>query len=68
VDLIMESFNPFRLNEARLYRKMTIEELASVIGTSKQAISQFENKKSVPDFITLYKISNALNFPIRFFR
>lgn len=64
----MDSFNHLRLNEARLYRKMTIEELSGVIGISKQAVSQFENKKSVPDFDTLNKISDVLNFPIRFFR
>ena len=64
----MDGFNPKRLNEARLYRKMTIEELASTVGVSKQAISQFENKKSVPDFDTLAKIGRALNFPTRFFR
>ena len=64
----MDSFNPARLHEARLYRKMTIEELANAAGTSKQAISQFENKKSTPDFNTLNKISKFLNFPILFFR
>ncbi|MCL2285416.1 MAG: XRE family transcriptional regulator [Firmicutes bacterium] len=64
----MNSFNPERLNEARLYRKMTIEELANKVGVSKQAISQFENKKSVPDFDTLNKIGQVLEFPIRFFR
>jgi Zn-dependent peptidase ImmA (M78 family)/DNA-binding XRE family transcriptional regulator len=63
----MDSFNPLRLNEARLYRKMTIEELANAIGMSKQAISQFENRKCDPDFNTLNKISNALNFPVRYF-
>ena len=63
----MDYFNPLRLNEARLYRKMTIEELANAIGTSKQAISQFENKKCVPDYNTLRKICDTLNFPIRFF-
>jgi len=61
-------FNHMRLHEARLYRKMTIDELASSIGISKQAISQFENKKSVPDFSKLNSISKTLNFPIRFFR
>jgi Zn-dependent peptidase ImmA (M78 family)/DNA-binding XRE family transcriptional regulator len=64
----MDNFSPLRLKEARLYKKMTIEELASAIGTSKQAVSQFENQKSVPDFSTLHKISKALSFPIRFFR
>ncbi|MDR0999659.1 MAG: XRE family transcriptional regulator [Clostridiales bacterium] len=64
----MDSFNPVRLNEARLYRKMTIEELANAVGVKKQAISQFENGKSLPEFDTLNKISKSLNFPIRFFR
>ena len=64
----MNSFNPLRLNEARLYRKMTIDELAKSVGTSKQAISQFENNKSVPDFNTLNKIREVLRFPIQFFR
>lgn len=56
-----------RLNEARLYRKMTIEELASTVGVKKQAISQFENGKASPEFNTLRAISKTLNFPIRFF-
>ena len=63
----MNSFNPMRLNEARLYRKMTIEELANYVGVKKQAISQFENGKSSPEFNTLQSISKTLNFPIRFF-
>jgi len=61
-------FNPKRLHEARLYRKMTIEELANAIGMSKQAVSQFENNKCIPDFDNLNNISKVLNFPIRFFR
>lgn len=64
----MNSFNPLRLNEARLYRKMTIEDLANDINTSKQAISQFENRKCEPDFDTLKKISKSLDFPLRFFK
>jgi len=63
----MDNFNPARLNEARLYRKMTIEELANAIGVKKQAISQFENGKNPPEFTTLNSISKALNFPIRYF-
>ena len=63
----MDNFNPMRLNEARLYRKITIEELAKSVGIKKQAISQFENGKSSPEFNTLQSISNTLNFPIRFF-
>lgn len=63
----MDNFNPVRLNEARLYRKMTIEELANTVGVKKQAISQFENGKTSPEFDTLRAISGALDFPIRFF-
>ena len=63
----MDNFNPMRLNEARLYRKMTIEELANSVGVKKQAISQFENGKSSPEFGTLQAISETLNFPTRFF-
>jgi len=63
----MNKFNPARLKDARHYRKMTIEELATSIGIKKQAISQFENGKSTPDFDTLYSISQTLIFPIDFF-
>ena len=37
------SFNGERLKAARLFRRMTIAELAESTGVSKQAISQFEN-------------------------
>jgi Zn-dependent peptidase ImmA (M78 family)/DNA-binding XRE family transcriptional regulator len=63
----MNSFNPSRLEEARLYRKMTMEELADLIGIKKQSISQFENSKAFPDFKTLNAISKALKFPLSFF-
>lgn len=59
--------NCVRLKEARLYRCMTMDELASDIGINKQAISQFENKKAYPEPITLRKIANTLQFPYSFF-
>ena len=59
--------NAERLKEARLFRRMTMEELASLIGINKQAISQFENKKTSPEPITLRKIADALRFPYSFF-
>jgi Zn-dependent peptidase ImmA (M78 family)/DNA-binding XRE family transcriptional regulator len=64
----MSNFTPSRLNEARLYRKMTIEELANAVGVKKQAISQFENGKATPEYNTLLTISKSLNFPIEFFK
>ena len=63
----MKAFNPARLNEARIYRKMTIEELANDIGVKKQSISQFENGIAEPQFENLRSISNVLGFPINFF-
>lgn len=59
--------NTERLKEARLFRKMTMADLAQCIGVNKQAISQFENKKASPEPLTLRRISEALNFPYSFF-
>lgn len=56
-----------RLKEARLYRKMTLSELADCVGINKQAISQFENKKATPEPLTLRRIADALDFPYSFF-
>ena len=55
--------NPERLKEARLFQKMTLEDLAVAIGINKQAISQFENRKASPDPMTLKRIADVLHFP-----
>lgn len=59
--------NSLRLKEARLFRQMTILELAEKVNINKQAISQFENSKTFPDPMTLNKIANILRFPYSFF-
>ena len=59
--------NSTRLKEARLYRQYTMDDLASKIGINKQAISQFENRKTFPEPLTLRKIADALGFPYSFF-
>lgn len=46
---------------------MTIAELAEITDISKQAISQFENKKTEPRAETLFNLSNALGFPRQYF-
>lgn len=56
-----------RLKEARLFRKMTMADLAQIIGINKQAISQFENRKSSPEPMTLRRIADTLRFPYSFF-
>lgn len=61
------TFNNKRLKEARLYREMTIEELANIIEVSKQAISQFEKNTNKPTLETIKKIENALGFPKEYF-
>lgn len=63
----MKQFNPKRLKEARLYRKFSLEELGEAVGITRQAVSQFENEKSIPEFETLLKISRVLNFNINYF-
>jgi len=60
-------FNGLRLQSARKYRGKTITDLANDIGVSKQAISQFENNLISPQFETLVKIIDTLNFPREFF-
>lgn len=42
---VKAGFNGARLKAARLYRGLTIADVASMSDVSKQAISQFENGK-----------------------
>ena len=64
---MLQPFNPMRLVEARACSKLTGEELAERVGVKKQAISQFENGKSNPEYDTIKNISEALGFPVEFF-
>lgn len=64
---IGSKINCERLKEARLFRKMTMAELAQIVGINKQAISQFENCKNSPEPMTLRRIADALKFPYSFF-
>ncbi|MFL0361429.1 helix-turn-helix domain-containing protein [Pseudobacillus sp. 179-B 2D1 NHS] len=61
------AFNPSRLKNARLYRGMTITELAEKVSVTKQMISQYENGKSRPSMDTMFKIMSTLKFPKDFF-
>ena len=54
--------NPERLKEARLFQKMTLEDLAIAVGINKQAISQFENRKASPD--PTFRINNIIYQPV----
>lgn len=61
------SFNPERLSTARIYRNMTVSDLAEKTDVTKQAISQYERGQSVPKVEMLFKLILALGFPKDFF-
>lgn len=60
-------FNGERLKAARIYRSMTIAELAEKSNVTKQVISQYENDKGNPSLETLLSLINALGFPRDYF-
>ena len=59
-------FGNILLNE-REKRKMTQDEFAKFLGTSKQAISYYERGERTPKYITALSISKKLGIPIEEF-
>ena len=64
---IDSTFNGQRLKIARLYRNLSISELADNIGIKKQSISQFENGLTKPKVETEILLVRELGFPRNFF-
>lgn len=62
----IENINPVRLKKARISRGYSLAELADRIGGTKQYISQCELGITNASNI-IYKLSDALNYPISFF-
>lgn len=60
-------FNGERLNIARIFRNMTVSDLAEKVGVTKQAISQYEKNQSNPKPDTLFQFVCLLGFPKEFF-
>lgn len=61
-------FNGGRVKAARCYRGMTTSELANSVNLKRQTISMYENGKlENPELINIKNISEALNFPVKFF-
>lgn len=61
-------FNGERLKKARIYRGLTVAELAERVQMQRQTLSMYEISKSRPtDEIIVKKIASALNFPINYF-
>ena len=63
---ILSAFNGERLKKARLFRGLTIKDLADAIDVSKQAVSQYE-KNSVPRPDKMMGIIRVLKFPKKYF-
>ncbi len=61
-------FNGDRLKKARIYRGLTVAELAEKVGCQRQTLSMYEISKSQPtDSDIVFRLSQALNFPTKFF-
>ncbi|MEQ7050723.1 XRE family transcriptional regulator [Paenibacillaceae sp. P-4] len=65
--MFQRQFNGTRLREGRIYRGLTITDLANELGVSKQMISKYENNKAVPNLDSLLHITNILKFPREYF-
>jgi len=63
----MENAFATNLNRARKLRGLTMEELASMVNCTKQAISHYENNLRMPDSRTLISIAEALGYDIDYF-
>jgi len=61
------NFKGDRLKKARIYRGMTLTDLAAKTGLTKQALSQFENGPITPSDSSLFALANALDFPVEYF-
>ena len=62
------TFNPNRLKLARARRMLTIKALADVVDMTSKMISNYENGRNDIPPETLEKLSNALNYPVEFFK
>jgi Zn-dependent peptidase ImmA (M78 family)/transcriptional regulator with XRE-family HTH domain len=60
-------FNGDMLKKARIFRGLTISELAEKIDVSKQAVSQYERNAITPKPSVLFQIITTLRFPKSFF-
>lgn len=61
-------FNGERLKKARIYRGLTVAELAEHLECQRQTVSMYENKKiDSPDQTVVEKMSDVLSFPVKFF-
>lgn len=61
-------FNGERLKKARIYRGLTVAELAEQVNCQRQTLSMYEISKSQPtDTNTVVRIAHILDFPVNYF-
>lgn len=61
-------FNGERLKKARIYRGLTVAELAERVGCQRQTLSMYEISKSQPtDKATVSRLAKELDFPAKYF-
>jgi Zn-dependent peptidase ImmA (M78 family) len=64
----LQHFNGERLKAARIYRGLTVAELAEKLELQRQTVSMYENDKiKNPEYSTIKNMSGVLEFPIKFF-
>ncbi|WP_018703819.1 helix-turn-helix domain-containing protein [Anaeromusa acidaminophila] len=64
----IKQFNGERLKSARIYRGLTVAELAERLQLQRQTISMYENDKlKNPEYSTVKRMSDVLGFPPDFF-
>lgn len=64
----IKQFNGERLKAARIYRGLTVAELAEKLELQRQTVSMYENDKlKNPDYSTIKRMSDTLGFPTDFF-
>ena len=61
-------FNGDRLKKARIYRGLTVAELAEQVNCQRQTLSMYEISKSQPtDKTIVEQIAQVLDFPVDYF-
>ncbi len=65
----MNDFSTFgqRLRTVRKLKKMTLEDMAQLCGTSKQVLSRYENGQRTPKVTTAQKYAELLGVPLAYF-
>ena len=65
---MITAFNGERLKMARVYRGLTVAELAEKADCLRQTVSMYESGKTKPiDNATVMRLADVLNFPMKFF-